>query len=205
MEREYKFTANWFDDVAKPVWEQLFKQAPMPKKILEVGCYEGKASTWMCDNVLSGDNIEYHVIDTFGGTLNEAGMKPIEALLAQDESHIEKNFRHNISYHPNIKFTIHRGYSQKVLPNMPMEETYDFIYIDASHKSDDTFVDAYYCHRMLKVGGILIFDDFAWKDPNAPHEVDSPEFGVRVFCQLYSNQYRVIFSGYQIGLQKMSV
>jgi predicted O-methyltransferase YrrM len=202
MNKEYKFTANWFDDVAKPTWEQLFKQISMPKKILEIGCYEGKATTWLCDNVLLGDGIEYHIIDTFEGTLNESGMKPIEDWLSQEYSYIENNFKHNISFHNNINFTIHKGFSQLILPTFKLEETYDFIYIDASHRADDTFVDAYYAHKLLKSGGLIIFDDFGWKDPNNLHIVNSPEFGVRTFCSMYDEEYSAVFHGYQLGLIK---
>jgi hypothetical protein len=203
MEKQYKFTANWFDDVAKPVWENLFKQIPTPKKLLEVGCYEGKATTWLCDNVLVGNDTEYHIIDTFGGTLHEAGMKPIEELLSLEDAYIESNFKHNISYHPNIKFTIHKGYSQTVLPTLPTQETYDFIYIDASHRADDTLVDGYYAAKMLKVGGLIIFDDYAWQDPNNTHIVNSPKLGVDVFHAFYGDQFNTVFTGYQVCLQKI--
>ncbi len=202
MNKNYKFTANWFDDAAKPIWEQLFQRIPPPKKVLEIGCYEGKATTWLCDNILSGDDIQYHIIDTFEGSLHESGMKPIEQWLSQDASYIENNFRHNISFHSNINFTIHKGYSQLILPTLPLEETYDFIYIDASHRADDTFVDAYYAAKMLKTNGVLIFDDYAWKDPNNTHLVDSPQLGVDVFYKMYDTHFQIIFHGYQIGMVK---
>jgi hypothetical protein len=203
MNKEYKFTANWFDDVAKPMWERLFQEIPAPKKILEIGCYEGKATTWLCDNVLSGDDVEYHIIDTFEGTLHEAGMKPVEQWLSQEGSYIENNFKHNISFHSNINFTIHKGFSQLILPTLPLEETYDFIYIDASHRADDTFVDAYYAAKMLKKGGVIIFDDYAWKDPNNTHIVDSPQLGVDVFYTMYDKEFQVMFMGYQLFMMKI--
>ncbi len=122
--------------------------------------------------------------------------------LQENISYIENNFRHNISYHPNIKFNIYKGYSQKILPTFSQIEVYDFIYIDASHKADDTFVDAYYAHKMLKPGGILIFDDFGWKDPKNPHPVNSPQLGVEVFNIMYGSYYSIILKGYQVGFIK---
>jgi SAM-dependent methyltransferase len=201
MKKQYNFTENWFDDVAKPIWEQLFKEITKPKNILEIGCYEGKATTWLCDNVL-GDGTSYDVIDTFQGSLDESGMISTKNLLLNNESYIETNFKHNISFHPNIKFTIYKGYSQLILPTLPLEETYDFIYIDASHRADDTFVDAYYANKMLKSGGILIFDDFGWKDPKNMHPANSPQLGVEIFNTMYSDYYSVIFHGYQVRFVK---
>jgi len=195
--KEYKFTSTWFKDVAEQNWIELFKLYPeKPKRLLEIGCYEGRATAWLCDNILE-IGAEYDVIDTFGGSLEESGMN-IKDQLQENISYIENNFKHNISYHPNIKFNIYKGYSQKILPTLPQIETYDFIYIDASHRADDTFVDAYYANKMLKSGGILIFDDFGWKDPQNLHPVNSPQLGVEVFNTMYNDYYSVIFQGYQV-------
>lgn len=204
MRKEYKFTETWFDDVAKPTWEKIFQQLPSPKSILEIGCYEGKATTWLCDNVLSGNDVKYDVIDTFEGSLSEPGMVNAKELLSQNQSNIEMNFLHNTSFHPHINFTIHKGYSQLILPTFSLEETYDFIYVDASHRADDTFVDAYYAAKMLKRGGIIIFDDFLWKDPKNMHVVNSPQLAVEVFNTMYHDQYQILFTGYQVGMQKLN-
>lgn len=199
--KQYKFTSTWFKDVAEKTWEELFKIYPKkPKRLLEIGCYEGRATVWLCDNILEA-GAEYDIVDTFGGSLEESGMN-IENQLQENASYIEDNFKHNISYHSNIKFNIHKGYSQKILPTFPQIEMYDFIYIDASHRADDTFVDAYYAHKMLKPGGILIFDDFLWKDTKNMHPVNSPQLAVEVFNTMYDDSYTLIFQGYQVFFTK---
>lgn len=38
-------------------------------------------------------------------------------------------------------------------------EQFQLIYNDGSHLFEDTFVDLYYCHQLLPVGGVLVFDD----------------------------------------------
>ncbi len=40
---------------------------------------------------------------------------------------------------------------------------FDAVYIDGDHKFDGVFCDAYYAHRLLKPGGILVIDD-VWMD-----------------------------------------
>ena len=119
------------------------------------------------------------------------------------DNFIENNFRHNISFHSQINFTINKGYSQHILPTLVKQnKQYDFIYVDASHRADDTFVDAYYAARMLKKGGLLIFDDYAWKDPNNLHVNESPQLGVDMFCNLYDKVFQVIHVGYQVFIVK---
>lgn len=38
-------------------------------------------------------------------------------------------------------------------------ESFDFIYVDGSHRFEDVFIDFYYASKILRVGGIVLFDD----------------------------------------------
>jgi predicted O-methyltransferase YrrM len=198
---KYKFTTEWFD-IAIPTWTELFvNNKRQIKDVLEVGCYEGRATVWLCENVLTEPGSTYEVIDTFGGSLSESGMVHEKEQSEQGALTIEENFRHNIQFFPDIEFKIHKGFSQKVLPQLDKKE-YDLIYIDASHRADDTLVDAYFAHKLLKPGGIIIFDDFGWKDPKDLAPINSPELGIRMFWQLYQSEYEILFEGYQVGFMK---
>ena len=198
-----KFTEEWFDGMI-PVWEQLFSQHIAPigiKNVLEIGCYEGRATSFVCENFLQ-KNTNYDVVDTFEGSLNESGMVGTAERL-ENENFIYNNFKHNISFYPDINFKIHKGYSQYILPELEKKDKkYDFIYIDASHRADDTFMDAYYAHKMLNSRGLLIFDDFAWKDPKQSHVVHSPAFGIQCFFTMYDNFYDIVHQGYQVAAIK---
>jgi hypothetical protein len=205
----YKFTEEWFDHMI-PVWDEIFSQYKKEyntdiESVLEVGCYEGRATVWLCENVLTNPDKQYHydIVDTFGGSGNESGMEQTMNTLAENKDAIENTFRHNTSFFTNVDFNIHKGISQKILPTFESAEKYDFIYIDASHRADDTFVDAYYAHKMLKKGGILIFDDYTWKDPKDMHQSNSPQMGVDVFLGMYHREYHIVFKGYQICLIKI--
>lgn len=198
-----KYTEKWFDPMI-PIWSKLFGESvdsTKIKNVLEIGCYEGRATSFICENYLQkGTN--YDIVDTFGGSLEESGMNGTAKRLLKDDF-IYNNFIHNISFYPDINFNINKGYSQYILPKLEKTgKKYDFIYIDASHRSDDTFIDAYYAHKMLNSKGLLIFDDYMWKDPNQTNIVCSPEFGIRSFYTMYENLYDIIFKGYQLGLIK---
>jgi len=50
--------------------------------------------------------------------------------------------------------------SCQALPQMMKEgKKFDLIYIDGSHLFEDVFVDYYFCQRLLRPNGLLLFDD----------------------------------------------
>lgn len=206
MNNKLKFTKNWFNDVAPQNWDKIFdwyinESGRKITSALEIGCFEGQATTYMAEKWLP-EGCNFDIVDTFGGSEEEDGMSDVMDGLEKSDF-IYDNFMHNISQYPAINFRVHRGLSQIIVPKLYEDgEMYDFIYIDASHLSDDTFVDAYYASKMLREGGILIFDDFKWKDPNRTGHNDSPELGIKAFTMMNEGKYSILMDGYQLGLLK---
>lgn len=216
---DFKFTETWFTldkkesgggETHAERWGRLFRHhkettGEAIQSVLEIGCYEGRASTWICENLLGESGGRLDVIDTFTGTEEESGMNQANELIKDNVNHIRESFDHNLSFFPHIDLNIHEGVSQEVLPRLAFSDPpflYDFIYIDASHNSPDTFVDSYYAHKLLKSQGVLIFDDYLWKDPAKPAPVDSPKVGIDVFSLFYSDQYQLLDQGYQVSVLK---
>ena len=209
MKNDYKFNEKWFSDV-QGGWDQVFnwycnKEKREVKNVLEVGCYEGMASIYLAEHYLK-DGANYTVVDTFEGSKDESGMSDTNQHFAIQDDFIYDNFIHNTGFFPNINYTVKRGLSQHILPTLEQENNkYDFIYIDGSHKSSDTFIDAYYSHKMLKPEGIIIFDDFLWSDPLQKDDIDhAPKLGIDVFQLIWGHEYKQLLSGYQLGFIKLA-
>ena len=107
-DEKYKFTEEWFDPMIS-IWEQLFEKYEKEniKSVLEVGCFEGRATIFLCENILQ-EGTNYDIVDTFEGTLEESGMVGTAERLRED-NFIYNNFTHNISHHPQINFNISKN------------------------------------------------------------------------------------------------
>lgn len=126
MEPEY--SVDWFSNNI-PNWEKAFLSAGIKGthflKFLEIGCFEGRATNYLLENILTGNGCQIHVVDTFGGSLNEAGMNWDETY---QFSELYDTFCNNISKHKDRVF-IHRGESGNILRKDFQDNSFDFIYI----------------------------------------------------------------------------
>ncbi|KDQ11350.1 glycosyltransferase family 8 protein, partial [Botryobasidium botryosum FD-172 SS1] len=78
---------------------------------------------------------------------------------------------------------------------------FDFVYIDGSHRSDDTFLDAELAWRLMRPGALVIFDDYEWKMEPA-ESMTHPKRGIDAFLALQASEYEILHKGYQVILRK---
>jgi Methyltransferase domain len=196
---EYRFTTDLFSQNVK-VWQQhLSRFAHQPNlEFLEIGSFEGGSACWFLKNILTGESSRLTCVDTF----DFAGQG---SYYFQDEGSesmsIEDRFDFNIkqtgSAHKVRKLV---GSSQTVLRGLPFF-TYDFIFIDGSHKGVNVLEDAVLSWPLLKKGGLLTFDDYAWDgDPNP---LNCPRMAIDAFLNIFETNYAMIHKDYQVTIEKI--
>ena len=127
---------------------------------------------------------------------------------------VEPRFRHNTGIAlekaaNHVTLEVHRGYSDvelaKLLAN-GMQNYFDFIYVDGSHQAPDVLLDALLSFKLLRVGGLIGFDDYQWFDPLAPGDIlRSPKLAVDVFTNVYRKKVQMVQSPiFQVYVQKVS-
>jgi predicted O-methyltransferase YrrM len=180
-----RYTQDWFS-YHETHWLQHFGHlAGKPGlQAVEVGSYEGRSACWLIQNLLTG---------------NGSRLVCVEPFLEYDGQ--ERNFDHNIALAGGEdKIVKLRGRSQQVLPFLP-DESFDFVYVDGSHMVLDVLQDAAMCWRLLKPGGVIVFDDYE-------HVLFPDDFGmsagpaIRAFLSLLSGQYELLFQDWQVALRK---
>jgi SAM-dependent methyltransferase len=184
MPEIYDFTADWFGGHI-PVWQTaLAHLAGRPDvDFLEVGCFEGRATVWLLGNILTHPGARIDCVDVFF-----------------DPSY-EWRFDHNIrTALGTSKVQKRKGRSQEILRGLPFAH-YDAVYIDGSHAAVDVLEDAVLAFRLLKPGGVLIFDDYEWNAHQDPLLL--PKIAINAFLGIYQRQYEMLHMGYQVIIKKV--
>jgi predicted O-methyltransferase YrrM len=204
---EFRFTNNWFDTTAKNSWDQLIPHAK-PRKILEVGSFEGASACYLILKLATEADIEIHCVDTW-----EGGIEHKEE--GQDMDSVEARFKHNTqlamdSVPHKVNLVAHKAYSDKCLPQLLADNKqgyFDFVYIDGSHQAPDVLCDAILGFKLLRVGGFMAFDDYLWAE-NMPYGKDPlrcPKPAIDAFINTYFRKLTLISAPlYQIYVQKTS-
>lgn len=185
--KKYDFSVDWFT-MNIPVWEKVLSPYKGMANVhyLEVGVAEGRSVIWMLENILTDPSAKVTAIDTFPGSLKDKFLANVE-LSGSSE-----------------KVTTIKNYSQLALRNLPFE-SFDIIYIDGSHAKNDVLEDAVLSWRLLKQGGILIFDDYRYIGFNYENFSDTdyfPKEAIDVFVHCFDEYFDVVHNEYQLILRR---
>lgn len=188
-----KFTSDWFTSKS-PAWAEALKDyAGKPDvKYLEVGVYEGRAVAWMFENILTHPTSHVTGIDIFIGELSQG------SFVFQPES--QAIYEHNVKIAGGEgRNTTYAEFSQNILRDLP-RNSYDIIYIDGGHAGAVVLEDAILGFRLLKVGGVMIFDDYRWFK-TAPR-LNRPGYAINIFEEFFGDQFEVIHNQKQFIIVK---
>jgi predicted O-methyltransferase YrrM len=188
-----RFRERWFDMNIVP-WSVTFSEIFDRKdrvRILEVGSWEGRSSLFLLTYFTNG---HLTAVDTWHGG------EEYQQKGTRDLGELEDRFDENLAAHAD-RLTKRKGSSMKVLPTLLDEaQEYDLIYVDGSHFADDVLTDGITAWRMLREGGVIIFDDvlqLSYRRTRA-----NPVWALKVFLKYHKGDYDVVSAGYQMILQK---
>jgi len=198
MKTEMKFSIDFWNDCHYENFAKIanrFKKFEHEVEILEIGTFEGRTTTWILERIPNANVvcIEPEPFTNFHNNLDcwiESGrLKWIK----------EYSFEALIQQYLN-------GYK------------YDLIYIDGCHCAKCVLQDAILSWKVLKIGGILLFDDYQMeiRDPwfyisHKEFETNKkdgcmwihPKQAIDSFLSIYKGQYRIFVDNYQIGVEKI--
>jgi hypothetical protein len=184
-----------------------------PLTFAEVGVFEGRSTIWFVENVI-------------GMTLNGRPCFP-DSVYHCIEPDPAPNFDHNIALLqkkvPHVRVSHHKEYSEHFLPKLiggPLDDPadcprLDFGYLDGDHNAQGVLRDAVMMWELLKVGGIMLFDDYEMEATDPWHYISHKEFkdhpranfrhpshAIDAFLNVYHGLYEVVIDNFQIGIIK---
>ncbi len=174
----FNFTTDWFCGNEKRFSKNLAHLEDTPCRLLEIGCYEGRATVWLLEHIATHPDATINCIDVAEQT----------------------SFRQNIlAARSPEKVRLEIGRSRNLLRLCP-ENSFDFVYVDGSHETVDVLEDAVLSFRLLKRGGIMGFDDYKWKDRTFPGAI--PKLAINAFLSIYRRKITVLMKDYQVWIRK---
>jgi len=184
----YDFSVDWFT-YNVPIWERALAEFRGKPNVhyLEIGAYEGRSVVWMLENIATDQSARVTVVDVFDRPYKDKYFANLERTGAAD------------------KVTTIANFSQVALRSLPLD-SFDIIYIDGSHAKEDVLEDAVLSWRLLKEGGILIFDDYRWAgcfvEGTCDAPTDFPKTAIDAFTQCFADHLEVMHNSYQVVLRK---
>lgn len=187
--RSGRFSDDWFCGNI-PYWLAAFHRYGLcdrPLRVLEIGSWEGLSSRFILDTLTQA---HLTCVDTWQGA-DEHRYRPLP--------HIEANFDANLAVHAQ-RLAKFKGTSLAFFGEQHKRAQFDLVYIDGSHHCDDVIVDAVKGFEQLKVGGVMILDDYLWRF--YPNRNDNPAAAINAFLRLKAGCYELFMVYAQVILRK---
>lgn len=193
---QYQFTNNWFARTAKPFFDDVIRDLK-PKKILEVGSYEGASACYLIENLGLTSDIEVHCVDHWEGGIEHQSGGAAQTNMRHVRSRFDQNIATAVKKIPRkANVVIHGSYSDMALANLLSQNKrnyFDFVYIDGSHQAADVLADGVLAFRLLRIGGIMAFDDYLWAEPLATgvDPLRCPKLAIDAFINIHIRKLSV--------------
>ena len=193
MTKEKEFTHDWFTNSALPYFNALKPNLKESNSVLEIGAFEGRATCWMLENIVGPEGFMY-VVEPFTGAADHAEMDI-------DWKEVRRRFVQNTA-DMQFRFSLMDTTSERALFDLAASgKSFDFVYIDGSHRARDVLFDAVAVWPMVRKGGIVLFDDYLWGNRKLPLETPKP--AIDAFTTIYGDELEIAVIGYQLGVRKL--
>lgn len=166
-----------------PIWTQVlnhFFQKDDTLKFLELGSGNGLCANWLLDTfkncIVDTVDIEnVRIVEEDGTKYRVVTTENLKPFIDADRCYF---------YESTTKDFFNNGGS---------DITYDFAYVDASHDIDWVLYDGISAFNCLRVGGLLIFDDYGW---------GNTKVGIDAFLTCFADRFQLVYKDWQVMVMK---
>jgi len=171
------FTQDWNKEFIKNTKGLKFDFA------LEIGCFEGLTTRYICDNLLNE-----------GGRIICVDPLTDEYLPDHEDNAMfvgqYDRFIRNTRTYPVELIRKRSQVAWKELQNY----RFDFIYVDGDHTEQQVYEDGVNALRLCKLNGHILFDDYEWRE--------TTKKGIDKFISNHEKYITIVTKGYQVMVKK---
>lgn len=199
----YEFTSDWFSG-REGHWLAIIESI-RPQRILEIGSYEGRSTCFLIEQCGRRFPVQIVCVDTW-----EGGVEHDRNAMRS----IEDRFDNNVAWAKSLVTEavdvkkIKRDSKGALLELTAQGQKFDLIYVDGSHQAADVLFDAVLSFELLRVNGVMIFDDYLWAmEPHGQQDLlNMPKPAVDAFTSIYQRKIRIVpgVPLYQLVVEKLS-
>ena len=176
--KDKNFSTYWFLNNYKIIGSFLPIDRNETFNYLEIGSFEGLSSLFILSY---WKNANVTCVDTWETSKDES------QFLDFNFQTVEKKFDTNLK---DFSFKKIKNTSEIAFKELKQRDSFDYIYIDGSHNGIDIYNDALASFNILKVGGIIIFDDIT----NIYQEIEmQPHDAFEKFYSLYKRKIKILY------------
>lgn len=180
----YSFTNDWFKNAENDFNKFLLHLNEKKCKILEIGSHEGRSTVWLIDNLLSSSESTLISIDPYFES------DPTSPVKENTYDIFMKNI--SLSKYSN-KFKHFKDVSRNIIPTFE-KNIFDLIYVDGSHLAEDVYYDSFNSWELVKINGILWFDDYGCTE--VKKILDK-------FMEINYGKFKVFVKGWQLAMIRL--
>jgi len=176
-------------------------------KILEVGTYAGVSLLHIV--ALIPNSIGYGLDrweDYYEESYYGENKKQVDVLSKMNKNNVRNIFEYNTKlFGFENRINALQGDSTQVLLDLiANKDTFDFIYVDGSHKCLDVYNDCVLSWKLLRKGGFMVIDDYHYNVKDTEKlPLEYPLHGVNHFLEKYYNEIKYFNKGYRIFIIKI--
>lgn len=176
-----KYTMNWIAHL--PKWLPFVSHLKgSPISYLEVGSSQGQSARWVIENIAVHPSSKIYCVDHW------------------IDKQTESMFDHNLKGMIGSNVIKMKGRSEDQLRNI--RKQFDLIYVDGSHLARDVFIDAALCWGLLKLDGVMVFDDYQYSR-EAGGYLCEPRQAIDPFLECFGPFLEVLHKEQQVIVRKL--
>jgi predicted O-methyltransferase YrrM len=171
----YNFSEDWFSHHI-PSWTRIL-EGLRPGRVLEIGSYEGRSASFLIETCSRYGPLSLYCIDPW----------QCSRVFSQDKmKRVEQRFDDNVG----VAVRRASALAALIATGSP---PFDLVYVDGSDTATDVLLDAVLAFHIVRVGGVMVFDDYLWSmEPLRADTANTPKLAIDTFRTVYAPKVRVL-------------